>query len=527
MATPPHRTLLEKLVRESRWTIEETCRAYEKKAYELGEQASLSPRQLSRWMSGQVDRPRPVMQRVAEQFWGYDFDVLLGRRHAGDAAAAQRPHAAGGTAAIEHVHIGAPRAALSVASSTDVGPGRGCDTPWMDADRPGRTVGQRRTPEATRDAAEVWRLDVNALVASRSASVSVDGPVKGDGLESSVQRRILLEQALAALAVGAIPALDAVRESLAASLPAPTGSELDVDEWASVAQDYEHAYYTKAPADLILNLAADLTDLQHDLDTATEPVRRELSRVASLLAALMAMSLVNLGLLLVARRWWRTARHAADASSDPAIRVLVRSQDATHAIYEQRPLTLALYRADDAIAVSGTSVYPGTAEAAGARAQVLALLGRADEARDAIEQLKRTFDRLPAAATGTATILSGWPQRRLWHTASYVHTRLGDLAEAATAQEQALAAIPGTAPRSRAQVQLHAARRLVRAGHITDGTRHAQAVYTALPTHQRTALVTRVAGQVLDAVPDNERSRPAVRELDELLISVGHPGIHP
>lgn len=483
VATPPHRTLLEKLVREGRWTIEETCRAFEKRARELGEQASLSPRQLSRWMSGQVGRPRPVMQRVAEQFWEHGFLALLGPP---DAPA----------------HV-AERHAAQAAVKPD---------PWMDANR--------GTPAA-------WRHNDNTLGSRPPHPASLDGRAEGDGLERSLQRRILLQQALAAFAFGAIPTLDVIREGLTASMPQRAGRGLDTDEWASVAQDYEHAYYTEAPAGLILDLAADLADLRHDLDAASDPVRRDLSRIASLLAALMAMSLVNLGQFQSARRWWRTARRAADASTDTATRVLVRSHDATHAIYEQRPLTLVLHRAEEAMLLSGASVYPGTAEAIAARAQALALLGRTDEASNAIDQLNQAFDRLQASVTDATTILSGWPARRLWHTNSYVYTQLGDANKATHAQEQATALIPSSAPRPRAQIQLHAARRLVGAGHITDGARHAHAVVAALPAHQRTAMVTGVARQVLDAVPVKERLRPAVRELDELLAPAGHTRIHP
>ncbi|MFD0740758.1 hypothetical protein ACFQ1L_01360 [Phytohabitans flavus] len=518
---------MEKLVRENRWTIDETCHAFEKKAYDLGEQASLSPRQLARWMGGQVDRPRPVMQRVAEEFWGHDFAVLLGPPDTADLAAGRPSNTPGRTDAIEPLGHDAPTAAVALGQAAGSDPDRGYGTTWEAAERPGHVVGWQRTPEPIRRTVGVWGLDANALVTGRSVSASLDGLAEGDGLESSVQRRILLQQVLATLAVGPGHAVDAVREGLAASLPERPAGELDVAEWASVAQDYEHAYYNQSPRALVLDLAADLADLQRDLGAAAEPVRPELSRIAALLTTLMAMSLVNLGQFRSARRWWRTARHAADSSTDTAIRVLVRSHDATHAIYEQRPLRLALHRADEAIAISGRSVHPGTAEALGARAQMLALLGRAGEARDAIEHLNQAFNRLPTAVTSTATILSGWPQRRLWHTTSYVHTHLGDVNEAATAQEQALALIPGTAPRSRAQIQLHAARRLIQAGHITDGTRHAQAILTALPTPQRTALVTGVARQVLDAVPGKERSRPAVKELDELLRPVGQPRIHP
>lgn len=475
-------------------------------------------------MSGDVHKPRPVMQRVAEAFWGYDFLALLALP-AANPTADQCPTTVAGSAGIEHVRPGFPSPAKAGGDEGHTALALDYSILWRRTERPRRIVGRRRTVSAKSGATDPWGRSASVLARGGSWSVRLDGPAADDEVENSVQRRILLQQTLAALAVGAIPALDAVRQSVAMSMPRRASNELDVAEWASVAYDREHAYYTQAPGDLILDLAADLADLQHDLGGAGERARRDLSRVVSLLAALMAMSLVNLGQFAAARRWWRTARHAADASTDTAVRVLVRSQDATHAIYEQRPLALALKRADEAIAISGTSVYAGTAEAVGARAQMLALMGRAGEARASIEHLSQVFNRLTAAVTGSATILSGWPQRRLWHTTSYVHTQLGDAAQAEPAQQQALALIPSTAPRSRAQVQLHVARCLVRAGHITDGARHAGAVYTALPAEQRTALVNGVARQVLDAIPGTERSRPVVKDLDELLIPPTYPGI--
>jgi hypothetical protein len=73
-----YRTLLEQLVRDGRWTIEETCRAFETTAREMRESATLSPRQLARWMRGDVGQARPVARRVAEKFWGHSFEALLG-----------------------------------------------------------------------------------------------------------------------------------------------------------------------------------------------------------------------------------------------------------------------------------------------------------------------------------------------------------------------------------------------------------------------------------------------------------------
>jgi tetratricopeptide (TPR) repeat protein len=74
----PPRTLLEQLVRRSRRTIEETCGVFEKTAREHDEKATLSPRQLSRWMAGGIGSARPVAQRVAALHWGYDFERLIG-----------------------------------------------------------------------------------------------------------------------------------------------------------------------------------------------------------------------------------------------------------------------------------------------------------------------------------------------------------------------------------------------------------------------------------------------------------------
>jgi len=78
MDRSPPRTLLEQLVRRSCRTVEETCAGFEQAANVHGEKASLSPRQLSRWLAGEVSSARPVMQRVSALYWGYDFDTLVG-----------------------------------------------------------------------------------------------------------------------------------------------------------------------------------------------------------------------------------------------------------------------------------------------------------------------------------------------------------------------------------------------------------------------------------------------------------------
>ena len=74
---PTPRTLLEKLLREDDYTLEETCNRFDKLARELNEPATLSIRQLQRWIAGTVDSARPASRRVAAQLWGRPFDELL------------------------------------------------------------------------------------------------------------------------------------------------------------------------------------------------------------------------------------------------------------------------------------------------------------------------------------------------------------------------------------------------------------------------------------------------------------------
>jgi hypothetical protein len=72
------RTLLERLIQEHDRTLEETCEDFERCAREMSERATLSIRQLSRWMSGGVNNARPNSRRVAQRLWGHTFEELLG-----------------------------------------------------------------------------------------------------------------------------------------------------------------------------------------------------------------------------------------------------------------------------------------------------------------------------------------------------------------------------------------------------------------------------------------------------------------
>jgi tetratricopeptide (TPR) repeat protein len=73
------RTRLEQLVQGSKRTIEEHCRDFFTVAQRVDEPAAtLSYRQLSRWMRGEVAEARAASMRVAELVWGEPWEVLVG-----------------------------------------------------------------------------------------------------------------------------------------------------------------------------------------------------------------------------------------------------------------------------------------------------------------------------------------------------------------------------------------------------------------------------------------------------------------
>ncbi len=95
MERPEPRTLLERLVQQGDRTLEEICADFERCARHHNERgATLSIRQLGRWMTGAVNNARPASRRVAQQLWGHDFKKLLGPPDASTEVVAQSREAA-------------------------------------------------------------------------------------------------------------------------------------------------------------------------------------------------------------------------------------------------------------------------------------------------------------------------------------------------------------------------------------------------------------------------------------------------
>jgi transcriptional regulator with XRE-family HTH domain len=339
------------------------------------------------------------------------------------------------------------------------------------------------------------------------------------GEEEEVERRQLLES-LAMLGVAtALPtqALETIRQAFNSSLLADS-SDHTADDWQEVAYEYAHAYLVTPPQTLLPDLATDIVALRSAIDKSKDSPRlHDLYGAGATLGAIMAKTANSLGLTRESRHWWRSARHAADASGNRDLHVWVQGHESMSSLYQGGPYRLVLDTAESAIRRANGHASPGTLEAMAGKAQALAQLGVTSEAETVLGQMRDTFDALPSALVAERSSLLTWPKSSLLHTESFVYTATGHVKQAEKSQAAALAAYPLTMPRERALIGLHQAACLVQDGNITDGVTHAERILEGLPTEHHTRLVRIIAGKVLEAVPETETSKPSVSGYRERL----------
>lgn len=356
---------------------------------------------------------------------------------------------------------------------------------------------------------------------SGPASGRYDGSIDGSRSareEKDVKRRNFLELCSAALLAPLDHQLEGMRRGFDAAL-SHGPLNVDADEWERTVYAYSCEPGTAAPAQLLPNLLADFDELRDLLDgRCPGSARRQLTLIAGQLAALIAETMVILGQHHAARRWWRSARTASDQAGEPRLAAYVRGRQAVLALYGSYEPAQVLDLADEAVAAGRGIPCPGAMSGMAARAQALGRMGQADRAHNALTDLARMFDRLPDDVARERSSVFAWPEQRLRHVESYVHTRLGDTRRADKAQEAAFALYPVTYSGGRAQVQLHRAACLVADGHVGEGVRCATDVLDALPAgHRSDVLVLGVARDALHAVPAGARALPAVAEYRDRL----------
>jgi hypothetical protein len=332
-----------------------------------------------------------------------------------------------------------------------------------------------------------------------------------------VRRRTMIT-ALAALGLG--QAADRIAVSDVLGMLAPDADEHTADDWREAVHEYGHSY-TTAPRDrLLADLLADLAEVVAAASRArSSRTAAGLNESGAYLVALAAMVCTYLGYEREARLSWRAARRLGRLSGSDEAQLWIAGQVAILGPYAGRPLPFVLDLVDRGLAGAGRHRVAGVAKLHGARAQAYALLGRQREAVEAFAEVERVYDSLPDTATLASRSVFGWPEHRLRHTQSFVHTMAGGLGEAHRAQDRALALLSGQAL-SRSQLELHRAACMVRDGDVTAGIAHASLTLSALPGRARGVYVAMVADRVAAVVPAGERQRTDVRDYVRQVVAV-------
>jgi hypothetical protein len=335
-----------------------------------------------------------------------------------------------------------------------------------------------------------------------------DTPHDWDEME---RRRLLL----AALGMGT-GAFSSSGESLRQLLDLTLDSETrSIEDWGQTCVDQLHALRTRPPVEVRNGLSVDLLAIHRQLKTANAKDVPELHRVVAALSTLHANVLTRLGDHGGAIHWWRTARAAADASGDLDARLMVRTEEAGFGLYGQRDLETVLRLIEAAQRLAGNSPSYWNADLAGTRAKALSLLGRHDEAKEALHSFV-SFEGGDGRASIFPTL---WSLDQPRFAESWVYAGAGNEAEAERARGRVLAlSRPGDYV-YKANVQLHTARCTVVNGGVKEGAQQASAVLDALEPTYRNRLITETGKSVLQAIPLEQRQRPAAREFEEVLTS--------
>jgi hypothetical protein len=325
------------------------------------------------------------------------------------------------------------------------------------------------------------------------------------------RRQLLIDLGVLGLAAPLMGG-EAVRQGLAAAV-AGGRHAVAIDEWDRIVHEYARLYCVTPTDRLLRDLIGDLSVLQPFLEGSDGAAQRGLARVGAHLAAISAVAWADVGESAYAGRWWRTARQLADHSGDLEARTWVRGREVVNGLYEQRPVSTILDRAAEAASIAGPLASVGSAFLYCGLAQTLAVAGREDEALAALRRVAEVSEHLPASVVADEGSMFGWPEVRLPHTESYVHTWLGNTRQAYAAQEAALKIYPERLARDRAKLQLHRAACMIRDGDVGGGLAEAARVLDSLPVQYHTHGVHAIGRKVVRVVPAQERGRPEAVEL--------------
>ncbi|MEV4092597.1 helix-turn-helix domain-containing protein [Streptosporangium saharense] len=365
---------------------------------------------------------------------------------------------------------------------------------------------------------EVISLGLQAAIADsnrlRKGTVEEKASTR-DESEDMDRRRLMRDAAAVAVGGAVAPVLATLTDAWQSSeprIPGATVSQEMIDDWEDAADVHVKRAYVDAPAIVLAGLAADFADMAPHLSRfQPESVDRGLARAAAQHAALIAGKWFDLGYHREAHRWWKKTRTLSERAGDTLLAAWLIGWEAAYRRQDpDEDLNAVLAIAQLARRLAGDRPSLPLVDNCGSEAQILAMLGRHDEAIAAWRVTEEAFNRLPSGITA--------PDPGSMHYArSVIYTFVGDAKQASDAQS-ATEGLYQPEHRTATLLAFHNAALQSRTD-PAQGAQRALQIMERLPAARRDIRVKAAARIVLEVAPEEARGLPAVRELRALTTS--------
>lgn len=369
---------------------------------------------------------------------------------------------------------------------------------------------------------DFWRK-CDAALGTNDSLISAYDEVKAAARREHVRiaaiaqltRAEITADAMSATACG-LEQIELVRQGLSSALGEGAVGESTLDDWEETVLRYGRATRGLPSGVLLVDLAADLAELQQIIGRC-RPVSslRRLARVTAHMSGLMCLTFVKLDERTAARRWARTARHAAREADDPATFSWVLAQEAYGHFYSG-DLTGAVSVARHAQDLVGAAPCVGAALAAALEARANAVRGDRRETRCALSRAEAALSRLDADSTTASAF--GYTESQLRFHEGNAYTHLHDTRSAHRAQERALQLCPPGDYTDWAMIRLDHASCLLHDSDAAGAVAYAADTLASLSAAQRRGIIALRGREIVHALLARHRAVPAVRELRELVM---------
>lgn len=309
--------------------------------------------------------------------------------------------------------------------------------------------------------------------------------------------------------------LELLRQEMNDALSQGAMAEGSLDDWERTVVRYGRATRDRPASVLIADLGTDLAELKRALNHhRSASALRRLTRVAAQMSGLMCLLFCILDDRPAFRRWARTARLAGEEAGDPETLCWILAQEA-HGHYYSGDLLEAIDVARHAYGiVRGPCV--GAALAAALEARAYAVMGQYPETREALARAETFLSHLDGDALTPSAF--GYHEASFRFHEGNAYTSLRDVESAFRAQDRALALCAQQDYTDWALTRLDRAQCLTFTGDITEGMRYATETVASLTGSQRRGIISLRGQNIVNMLPEREKSLAAARDFRELLM---------